>query len=55
MYGLCLVGKSWEHVDVDWSIALRWILDKEHLGRNWVRLAQDRDNLWALVNTVMNL
>jgi hypothetical protein len=22
---------------------------------NWMRLAQDRDQFWALVNTVMNL
>jgi hypothetical protein len=24
-------------------------------GMNWIKLAQDRDKLWALVNAVMNL
>jgi hypothetical protein len=24
-------------------------------GVDWIHLAQDRDRLWALVNTVMNL
>jgi hypothetical protein len=24
-------------------------------GRDWIKLAQDRDQWWALVNTVMNL
>jgi hypothetical protein len=24
-------------------------------GRDWIELAQDRDQWWALVNTVMNL
>jgi hypothetical protein len=24
-------------------------------GVNWIHLAQDRDQWWALVNTVMNL
>jgi hypothetical protein len=24
-------------------------------GVDWIHLAQDRDQLWALVNTVMNL
>jgi hypothetical protein len=24
-------------------------------GVNWIRLAQDRDQWWAFVNTVMNL
>jgi hypothetical protein len=33
-------------------------MDLQEMGweaRDWIDLAQDRDSLWALVNTVMNL
>jgi hypothetical protein len=42
---------------VDRRIILRWILDLRVTiweGVDWVHLAQDRDQLQAAVNTVMN-
>jgi hypothetical protein len=37
-----------------WTI-LKWILETGWDGRDWIELAQDRDQWGALVNTVMNL
>jgi hypothetical protein len=35
---------------------LKWILREIGWdGMDWIELAQDRDQWWALVNTVMNL
>jgi hypothetical protein len=36
-----------------WTI-LKWILERLD-GIDWIDLAQDRDQWWALVNTAMNL
>jgi hypothetical protein len=36
-------------------IILKWALVKEGGGMDWNHLALDRDQSWALVNTVMNL
>jgi hypothetical protein len=37
----------------------RWVdnikMDLREVGWDWIDLAQDRDQWWALVNTVMNL
>jgi hypothetical protein len=43
-----------EDSGVDVRIILEWILEKQ-CGENvsWIHLAQDRDEWWALVNTVM--
>jgi hypothetical protein len=36
-------------------IILKWILEKQDEGVDWIHLAQDRDRWRALVNTIMNL
>jgi hypothetical protein len=42
-------------LDVDGRI-LNWILDKLGWGViDYIKLAQDRDQWWAVVNMVMNL
>jgi hypothetical protein len=39
-----------------WENGIREDLREMGLGSvDWIRLAQDRDRWWALVNTVMNL
>jgi hypothetical protein len=40
---------------VDGRIILRWIFRKWDVVPDWIKLAQDRDKRWALVNTAMNL
>jgi hypothetical protein len=45
-----------ENLDVDGKIILKRILRKMgYKGVNMMHLAQDRDQWWSLVNTVMNL
>jgi hypothetical protein len=48
------VGVTWEDLDVDGRIILRWIFKKWDEGMDWVGVAQDRDRWRALVNAVMN-
>jgi hypothetical protein len=43
-----------EHHDGSGLIRLIWILDRWG-GMDWIDLAQDREQLRDLVNTVMNL
>jgi hypothetical protein len=40
---------------VDVRIILKWIFKMWGRGMDWIELAQDRDRLLVLVNTVMNL
>jgi hypothetical protein len=45
-----------EDLGVDGKITLAWILGKIGWeGADWMHLAQDRDQWFALVNMVMNL
>jgi hypothetical protein len=42
--------------DTDGMIVLKWILQKWHEeGMDWIHLAQDRDQWWALMNMVINV
>jgi hypothetical protein len=44
-----------ENPGVDGKIIIKWIFKKWDGGMDWIEMAQDRDRLRALVNTVMNL
>jgi hypothetical protein len=45
-----------EGLDIGGKIILKWTLrEAEWNGVDWLDLPQDRDQWWALVNTVMNL
>jgi hypothetical protein len=44
----------WEETDVGGKTILKWILETGWDGMDWIDLAQDRDQWWALVNTVIN-
>jgi hypothetical protein len=39
---------------VDGKMGSKWTLGRLVWGVEWIRLAQDRDRWWALVNVVMN-
>jgi len=39
----------------DGRIILRCIFRKWDGGMDWIKLAQDRDRLWEILNAVMNL
>jgi hypothetical protein len=41
--------------EADGRIILKWILRKQMLGMDWIKLAQDSDRWQALVNAVMNV
>jgi hypothetical protein len=41
----------WEEQDVGGWTILKWILDRNWMGVDWIDMAHDR----ALVNTVLNL
>jgi hypothetical protein len=43
-----------EDLDVCKRIILEWILGKCGLA-DWIHMSQNRDQWWALVNTLMNL
>jgi hypothetical protein len=43
-----------ENPCIDGRIILKWILGKWWEGVDWMHLAQDRNQWWAVVNTVMN-
>jgi hypothetical protein len=45
----------WEDQEVGGWTILKWILEIGWYCRDWIDLAQDRDQWRALVNTVMNL
>jgi len=50
------VGKNrWDDLEVDGRVMLKWML-KENLWEDadGIRLAQDRDKWWAVVNAVMD-
>jgi hypothetical protein len=38
-----------------WEDNIKMDFQKVGCGMNWIKLAQDRDRWWALVNAVMNL
>jgi len=38
-----------------WKKILKRILEKWRVDVDWITVAQDRDQRWALVDTVMNL
>jgi hypothetical protein len=40
---------------VVWRIILKWISNKMAVMMDWIHLAQERVQWWALVNTVLNL
>ena len=40
---------------IDGRIILRWIFRKWMWVMDWIKLAQDRERWWALVNVVMNM
>jgi hypothetical protein len=44
-----------EDLGLGGEIMLEWILGKWCESVNWMHLTQDRDQWWAVVNTVMNL
>jgi hypothetical protein len=44
------MGKKYV-IGVHGRISFKWVLREEDM--DWVHLAQDRDQLWAFVNTVM--
>jgi hypothetical protein len=44
-----------EDLDVEGRITLKWVIKKQEGEMDWIRLAQDLDKWWALVNTVINL
>jgi hypothetical protein len=43
-----------EYLGADWIIILKWAFRKS-VRRARIDMSQDRDMLWAVVNTVMNL
>jgi hypothetical protein len=54
----CLIRKpdGTDHLDhQDGTIILEGILGKQWEGVDWIHLAQDRDQWWAVVNVVINL
>jgi hypothetical protein len=40
----------WEDKDGGGWIIIRWILEREHGGLDWIGLAQDRDKLRAVTS-----
>jgi hypothetical protein len=51
-----LKGRNYfEDMGVNEKMILEWILGKQREGVDWIHLAQDRDQWWALVKSVMKL
>jgi hypothetical protein len=48
--------ESWEDLGIDWEYNIRMSLGEIGWeGVDWINLAQDRDQWWAFVNTVVNI
>jgi hypothetical protein len=45
----------WGDPGVDGRIILKWIFREWDEGMDWIKLAQNSDSWWALVNAAMNL
>jgi hypothetical protein len=43
-----------EGLGIDGRIILKWVLKKQG-QREWIHLAEDRDQWWALMSMVVNL
>jgi hypothetical protein len=47
-------GDHLRDAGVNGRIILKWIFEKSDGGMDWIKLAQDRDRVLAVVNAVMN-
>jgi hypothetical protein len=47
--------RSLKNLDVDGRVILKWSLEKYYVVVDWIDLAQERGQWWALMKTVMNL
>jgi hypothetical protein len=48
-------GRSRDHLEdlyVDRKVMLKWILETGWDSMGWINVAEDRDQLWALLNTI---
>jgi hypothetical protein len=44
-----------ENLGIDVRILLKWVLKTAQQGMDWIKLAQDRHNWWALIKIITNL
>jgi hypothetical protein len=59
-YTYKILGRNWRketthRTKTKMGRLLKWILGKRVEAINWIHLAQDRNQRWSLVNTVLNL